>query len=210
MASPDFVFSTCEEEAVFGWRLSSSTSCPKGNRVGMYLLLSFSWRVWGKISSQLLYLPKFNSDISICPQCLHWQLRWDSPDSHVGWPRVERGVQTPQSHVGSVLGWPGVCGLWQGGRWPQAAQGLNVLEVSGSQQPPSAALSRWTGSANGRSVLGWLTPRVVGYLIGYLMFPCWNQAHAHQPWSHPRCLMASSTAELLCNHRHKHRWGWPL
>lgn len=91
------------------------------------------------------------------------------------------------------------------------AQGLNVSQALGSQQPPLAALRHWSGSANSRNVLGWLTPRAVGYQIRYLMYPCWNRTHAHQPQSHPCCLTASSsTEELFCTHRHKHKWGWPL
>lgn len=138
MASPDFVFPICEEEAIFGWRLSSSTSCPKGNRVGMYLLLSFSWRVWGRTSSQLLYLPKFNSDISICPQCLHWQLRWDSPDSPVGWPRVERGVQTPPEPRGVRAGMAR-CVWCVAGR--QVTPGSTGIECLRGVRQPAAALS---------------------------------------------------------------------
>lgn len=91
---------------------------------------------------------------------------------HPGWPRVERGVQTPPGAAGVCAGTAGCA--WRRGRWPQQHRDW----MSYKCWAPSDALRCWTGSANGVNVLGSLTSQAVGYLICYLMFPCWNQAHA--------------------------------
>lgn len=150
-----------------GW---APLSCPKGSRMGIYLPLSISWRVWWRIPAQLLYLLKFNSNISTydsacCRDGTAQTALWMAQGGE-GWP-------DPPEPLGSARGTAGCA--WGRGRWPQQHRDW----MSYKCWAPSATLRCWTGSANGRNVLGSLTSRAVGYLIHYLMFPCWNQAHAH-------------------------------
>lgn len=175
VASPNFVSSTPEREATSGWKLSFSAYCPKGSRVGLDLLLSTMWREWWKTSGWLLQLPKCGSRIYIRLQCLSWLQRWHGPGCLAGRSRAEAGPQKPLRVCARAT--RQMCGGQHVSQLPWAVRGLNILQVSGTRWLPSDARAWCAGTVNGRSVSGWLAPRAVRYLIGYLIFLCWNHTH---------------------------------